>query len=264
MRIPDREGGLTRRVARRGLVIVAALAVAALGASSAFAAPQAVSGSQLNVYAAASLTETFPRIDKKPKYNFAGSNQLAQQIRQGAPADVFAAASPKDPTALYNEGLIEKPVVFAYNKLVVIVPKSNPGRITSVYHLQRPGTKVVIGQVGLPIGDYTRLILKNLGISKAVLKNVKSNEPDVKSIVGKVVLGEADAGIVYRTDVNPVSAKVSFFRFPTWSQPPVRYLIAVVKSSNNKPAARAFVKRVIGPIGRGNLSGAGFGLPPKR
>lgn len=247
-----------------GLAIVAAVAAATVVAGPASARPEASAGSRLNVFAAASLTEVFPRIDKKPKYNFAGSNQLAQQIRQGAPADVFAAASPKEPLALFGDGLIEKPRIFAYNKLVVIVPKSNPAHIKSVYNLQKPGTKVVIGSVGLPIGDYTRVILKNLGISKAVLKNVVSNEPDVKSIVGKVVLGEADAGIVYRTDVKPVASKASFFRFPAWSQPPVRYMIAVVKSSRNKAAARAFVNRVIGPIGRGNLSGAGFGLPPKR
>ena len=93
--------------------------------------------------------------------------------------------------------------MFAYNKLVVIVPNSNPAHITSVYSLRKPGVKLVIGQVGVPIGDYTRVILRNLGILKASLANVVSQEPDVKSIVGKVVLGEADAGIVYRTDVNP-------------------------------------------------------------
>lgn len=255
--------GVEKRM-RRSLAIVVAAALAAVGASSASAKPEAVAGSQLNVYAAASLTAVFPTIDKKAKYNFAGSNQLAAQIRQGAPADVFAAASPKDPTALFNEGLVERPIVFAYNKLVVIVPRSNPANITSVYSLRKAGVKLVIGQAGLPIGDYTRVILKNLGISKAVLANVKSQEPDVKSIVGKVVLGEADAGIVYRTDVTPVENKVKFFRFPAWSQPPVRYMISVVKSSRNKAAARAFVKRVLGPIGRGNLSGAGFGLPPKK
>ncbi len=219
---------------------------------------------QLNVFAAASLTEVFPKIDPKPKYNFAGSNTLAAQIRQGAPADVFAAASTKDPQALFAEGLCDKPVTFAYNKLVVIVPKSNPANIKTVFDLKKPGVKLVLAAPGVPVGDYARQILKNLGISAAVLKNVVSNEPDVKSVVGKVVLGEADAGIVYRTDVAPVADQVTFLRFPGWSQPPVRYQICVVTKSQNRAAAQAFVNRVLGPIGRGNLSGAGFGLPPKQ
>jgi molybdate transport system substrate-binding protein len=219
---------------------------------------------QLNVFAAASLTEVFPRIDPKPKYNFAGSNTLLAQIEQGAPADVFASANTSYPQQLYSEGKCEKPVVYASNKLVVIVPKSNPAGIKSVFDLRKPGVKVVVAGVGVPVGDYTRTILGNLDLTESVMANVVSNEPDVRSVTSKVALGQADAGFVYRSDLAPVASQVSFIRIPAWAQPPVRYAMCVLKSSRHLKEARAFQARVLGPIGRGNLSGALFGLPPKR
>jgi molybdate transport system substrate-binding protein len=258
-----KEDGL-RRISRAVLAALA-VAIAVTVTASVGARNTTHQGSaQLNVFAAASLTEVFPKIDPRPRYTFAGSNTLLQQIRQGAPADVFASASPRETQAAYEEGLCEKPVTFAYNKVVVIVPRSNPAGIKTVFDLRKPGIKVVIAAQGVPVGDYTRTILKNLGISSAVLANVVSNEPDVKSVVGKVTLGEADAGFVYRTDVTPVRDKVQFLRIPAWAQPPVRYQICVVRRTQNRQAAQAFVDRVLGPIGRGNLSGALFGLPPKR
>jgi len=252
--------------ARRLALVAAVVGVAAALPMAAAARVEAQGGGAdaLRIFAAASLTEVFPKIDKRPTYNFASSNSLLQQIRQGAPADVFAAASPREPAAAYREGLCELPRTFAYNKLVIIIPDENPAHIDSVFDLRRPGVKVVIAQQGVPIGDYTRQLLRNLGISRAVLANVVSQEPDVKAVVSKIVLGEGDVGFVYRTDVKPVANDVNFYRLPTWAQPPVRYQICVVKSSDHKAAARAFVKRVLGPIGRGNLSGALFTLPPKR
>lgn len=246
------------------LAVLAAIVAAASLAATAGARVAEPAGSQLNVYAAASLTEVFPKIDSKPKYNFAGSNTLLAQIEQGAPADVFASANTAYPDQLFREGKCEQPVIYAYNKVVVVIPRSNPAGIETVFDLTKPGVKVVIAGVGVPVGDYTRVILKNLGISKAVLANVVSNEPDVKSVTSKVSLGQADVGFVYRTDVVPVASQVSFVRIPAWAQPPVRYSLCVLKSSPNLQAARAFQARVVGPIGRGNLSGALFGLPPKR
>jgi molybdate transport system substrate-binding protein len=219
---------------------------------------------QLDVFAAASLTEVFPRIDPKPRYNFAASNTLLQQLRQGASADVFASASPRETKAAFDEGLCDRPVTFAYNRLVVIVPKSNPAGIESVFDLTKPGVKVVVASQGVPVGDYTRTILKNLGISGPVLANVVSNEPDVKSVVAKVTLGEGDAGFVYRTDVAPVKNEVSFLNLPSRAQPPVLYQLCITRTTQHRAAAEAFVRRVLGPIGRGNLSGLLFGLPPKR
>jgi molybdate transport system substrate-binding protein len=225
-----------------------------------FPAAASVGASQVTVFAAASLTEVFPKIDRAPRYSFAGSDQLAFQIQQGAPADVYAAASPKYPEQLFSQGLVLKPVVFATNRLVLVLPASNPAGIRSVFDLRRSGIKLVIGQKGVPIGDYTRTILRNLGLS-SVLSNVVSQETDVKSIVGKVVLGEADAGFVYVTDVKPAAGKVKVVRLPGWAQPKVKYEIAVVKASPNRASAQAFVRRVLAKNGRAALAAAGFGLP---
>jgi molybdate transport system substrate-binding protein len=236
--------------------------VVALFGLLAVPAVASVGASRITVFAAASLTETFPKIDRAPRYSFAGSDQLAFQIQQGAPADVYAAASPKYPEQLFSQGLLLKPVVFATNKLVLLLPASNPAAIRSVFDLERSGIKLVIGQKGVPVGDYTRTVLKNLGLS-SVLSNVVSQETDVKSIVGKVVLGEADAGFVYVTDAKPVAGKVKVVRLPGWAQPKVKYEIAVVKASPNRAAAQAFVRKVLAKNGRGALAAAGFGLPKK-
>jgi molybdate transport system substrate-binding protein len=235
------------------------LLVAAI--AGALAVPAATTAaSPITVFAAASLTSVFPRISPAPRYSFAGSDQLALQLQQGAPADVYAAASPKYPELLYHQGLLRKPVVFATNRLVLIVPRGNPARIGSVYDLRRSGIKLVIGDKGVPIGAYTRQILDTIGISADVLKNVVSEETDVKGIVGKVALGEADAGFVYATDARPVAGRVNVMPLPAWAQPPIRYEIAVVKGGR-EAAARGFVARVTGKLGRTALRRAGFGLP---
>jgi molybdate transport system substrate-binding protein len=235
-----------------------ALAVAAL------AFPSTVSGgTPITVFAAASLTEVLPRIDKAPRYSFAGSDQLALQIRQGAPVDVFAGASPKYTQLLYRDGFVLKPVLFATNKLIVLVPRSNPAGIHSVYDLRRAGVKVVIGVRSVPIGTYTRQILDTLGITADVTKNVVSEETDVKGIVAKVALGEADAGFVYRTDAKPVTSRTRTIALPNWAQPAIRYEVAVVKASSHRAAAQALVKKMISKRGRLLLASAGFGLPKK-
>ena len=239
-------------------------ALAALFALVALVLPGATgAGGSFTVYAAASLTEVFPKISPKPRYSFAGSDQLALQIRQGAPADVYAAASPKYTQLLYRDGLVGKPVTFAKNRLIVIVPKSNPAKIHSVYDLRRSGVKVVMGDQSVPIGSYTRQLLDNLGIKDAVLHNVVSQETDVKGIVAKVALGEADAGFVYRTDAKPVSARVEKVFLPVWAQPPVRYQIAIVSSTPRKVEARAFIRKVLAKRSRMLLRRAGFGLPKR-
>jgi molybdate transport system substrate-binding protein len=234
-------------------------------AFAALALPASVSGgTPITVFAAASLTEVFPRIAPSPRYSFAGSDQLALQIRQGAPVDVYAAASPKYTQLLYRDGFVLKPVAFATNKLIILVPKSNPANINTVYDLRREGIKLVIGDRTVPIGTYTRQILDTLGITADVTKNVVSQETDVKGIVTKVALGEADAGLVYRTDAKPVASRTRSIALPDWAQPPIRYEVAVVKTSSNLTAARAFVKQVVSKRGRLLLAQAGFGLPKKK
>lgn len=239
-------------------------ALATLFAILALSVPSATgAGGNFTVYAAASLTEVFPKLDDSPRYSFAGSDQLALQIRQGAPADVYAAASPKYTQLLYHDGLVRKPITFATNKLIVMVPKSNPGRIDSVYDLRRQGVKVVIGDRGVPIGSYTRQLLDALGITDSVMRNVVSQETDVKGIVSKVALGEADAGFVYVTDARPVASKVRKVLLPGWAQPLIRYEIAVVSSTPRTVGARAFIRKVTSKRGRLLLKRAGFGLPKK-
>src|SRR5690349_9842278 len=250
MRIP--------RIAR--LILVTAVVAAAATAGAAPAAPQRPAAG-LKVFAAASLTDVFPYLDRSESYSFAGSDTLATQIKLGAPADVFAAASPDAPQALYNAHVVGKPVTFATNRLVVIVPRGNPGGIHSVFDLKRPGTKLVIGTPTVPIGAYTRQVLANLGVTKAVLANVVDQERDVRSIVAKLALGVADAGFVYVTDQRSASGQVAGIGIPTWAQPPVRYQIAVVSSSGNKAAGQAFVKRLLGRTGRKALLKYGFGVP---
>jgi molybdate transport system substrate-binding protein len=234
-------------------------------ALAALVLPASVSGATtLNVFAAASLTEVFPKIDKSERYSFAGSDQLALQIRQGAPADLFASASPKYTELAYRDGYVQRPVVFATNRLIVILPKSNPGGIKTVYDLRRPGLKIVIGDKAVPVGTYTRQILDALGITNDVMSNVVSQETDVKGIVSKVALGEADAGFVYRTDAKPVAGRTRTIALPDWAQPPIRYEIAIVKSSAHAAAARAYLKKVTSTRGRKLLAAAGFGLPKRK
>ena len=249
-----------RRLASVIVLAVACLAGLALASSS--RASRQDSG-KLAVFAAASLTDVFPKLNDQPRYSFAGSDQLAAQIQLGAQVDVFAAASPKYPELLYHQGLVRKPVVFATNRLVIVVPRSNPARIASVYDLRRSGVRVVIGDKSVPVGSYTRQLLDTLGITADVMKNVVSEETDVKGIVAKVALGEADAGFVYRTDAEPVAKQVKTVGLPGWAQPPVRYELAVVAASAHAAAARAFVRRVLSKRGRSLLSHAGFGLPKR-
>jgi molybdate transport system substrate-binding protein len=216
---------------------------------------------RITVFAASSLTDVFPTIDKRPRFSFASSSTLAEQIRQGAPADIFASADAKNPQLLYREGLCDKPTVFATNALVVVYPKSNPGNLKTVFDIRRPGLKVVIARQGVPVGDYTRAVLRNLGILRAVLANVVSEEADARSVLAKVALGEADAGFVYRTDAATLRKRIGATVIPRRAQPPIRYGVCVVTSSDDRMAARAFVESVLGKTGRTRLTAAGFGVP---
>jgi molybdate transport system substrate-binding protein len=214
----------------------------------------------LAIFAAASLTTVFPQIAPHDHYSFSGSNMLAAQIQQGAPADVFASANTKLPEQLYEQGLVEKPVVFTRNELILIVPKSNPAGIHSAYDLRKPGVKLVVGAVGVPVGDYTRVVLHNLGLDD-VLSNVVSQETDVREVLAKVALGEADAGFVYVTDARTVRGKVATIGIRWSAQPIVQYAVAVVKSSPHLAAARAFVRGLLGKTAQAKLRAAGFLAP---
>jgi molybdate transport system substrate-binding protein len=225
------------------------------------AAPHAATADRPIVLAAASMTEVLPRIEPEGRFSFAGSNQLAQQIRQGAPFDVFLSASPVYTQQLSGEGRVRKPVAFATNSLVLIVPRSNPQQLRTVYDLaRRPKLRLVVAGAKVPIGLYTREVLKRLGLLR-VLRKAVSQEPDVKGIVGKVALGEADAGFVYRTDVRPVADKVKAITLPAKSQPTVVYEAAIATEPRSLESAQAFLIALLGPEGRRELRTAGFGLP---
>jgi molybdate transport system substrate-binding protein len=236
------------------VIVVCLFALLAGPAASATRHTQA----QITVFAASSLTNVFPAIDSKEKYSFGGSNTLAAQIRQGAPAGVFASANMTIPLQLFQSGFCSRPIVFTRNTLVIVVPTANPAGIHSIYDLTRPGVKLDIAGSGVPVGSYTLQILKNMNLSKAVLKNVVSQETDVREVLAKVALGEADAGFVYSTDAKTVPGKVKVIKVPAWAQPKVQYGICVVARSGDQADGQAFVKRVLSKAGQKKLLEFGF------
>jgi len=236
------------------LALLAAALAATIAVAGATAGPNA---ERATVYAAASLTNAFPKIAPSARYSFAGSNMLAAQIRQGAPADVFASANMKIPLGLYGDGFCSKPVVFTRNALVLIVPRANPAHIKSVFDLRRKGIKLVVAGQGVPVGDYTLQVLEKLKLT-GVLRNVVSRETDVREVLAKVALGEADAGFVYSTDARTVPRKVRALSVPAGGRPSVEYGICIVLASGNKAVARAFVKRALGRPGQDVLRRYGF------
>ena len=259
---------------RRAAVLAIGVAAAVAGcgstnsgiATTGFAGASSTSssgsgGGRPTVMAAASLTKVFPQIDANAKYTFGGSGALETDIEQGAPADVFAAASPKQPAALLAKGLVEKPVEFATNTLVMIVPKDNPAHIASVSDVTKAGVKLVICDETVPCGDYARNAFKNLGITSAAMKNVVSQTTDVTQTVAEVALGQADVGFVYITDADAAKGKVTPINLPPRAKPGAKDYIAVVKSAPHAAAARAFVAAVLSPAGQAKLRAAGFGAP---
>jgi molybdate transport system substrate-binding protein len=238
-------------------LLLAALAVGVLAVGSA-GAKTGRSQAQLTVLAAASLTDVFPAIDGTQKYSFAGSNALATQIRNGAPADVFASANTDIPALLYSQGFVDKPVNFTRNTLVVVVPKSNPAGIKTVYDLTKDGVKIDVANSAVPVGSYTLQILKNMNLTAKVQANVVSQETDVREVLSKVALGQADAGFVYSTDAKTVANQVTVIKLPAWAQPKVTYAMAVVSRSANKADAQAYIQKILGKAGQAKLQAYGF------
>jgi molybdate transport system substrate-binding protein len=241
-----------------GIALVGALATGALAEKK----------TTLNVFAAASLLEAFNRIasdfeqqnpDVKVRIQFAGSQTLAAQIEHGAEADVFASADDRWMDYLAKRNFLEsKPRTFAGNHLVLVVPKSNPGRVDRVQDIARPGVRVIVGSTMVPVGDYTRQVLSNLSGDPAygddfgsrVVRNVVSQEENVKSIVNKVVLGEADAGFVYRSDVTHNTARhATMLELPPSARVVARYPIAVLKG-HRTGLGNKFVDYVLSPAGQ--------------
>jgi molybdate transport system substrate-binding protein len=215
----------------------------------------------LTVFAASSLTDVLPKVDSTERYSFGGSNTLAAQITQGAPADVFASANLALPEQLYAKGLVTRPYVLTHNTLVLVVPWANPARIHSVADLRKPDVKIVIAGSAVPVGAYTLQVLKTMQMTD-VLDNVVSREADVRDVLAKVALGEADAGFVYATDARTVSGRVTVLRLPVWARPNVAYGIAVVTASKHRDAAAAYLKMLLGK--RAQTTFRSYGFLPRR
>lgn len=225
--------------------------------------------SVLTVYAAASLTDAFKDLGKtleaghpvlSVRFNFAGSQQLALQIEQGAPADVFASADQRWMSYAMEKGLVAgDPTIFARNRLVAIVPRANPARIGRLQDLARRGIKLVVAAEAVPAGRYSRETLENLAgapgfppeYHRRVLANVVSQEENVKAVVAKVQLGEADAGLVYRSDVTSAVARfVRVLEIPDPYNVIATYPIAVLKAGRNPKAAEELVALVSSAAGQ--------------
>ena len=245
---------------------IAALAALLLLGASVVAASVALAGTQakprLTIFAAASLTNVFPRIDGRESYSFGGSNSLAAQIQQGLPVDVFASADTRLPARLHAQGLVTRPVRFTSNKLAIVVAKGDPLKIRRPRDLERSGLRVVLAAAGVPVGDYTRRVLANLGLSDLVGKAV-AQETDVREVLTQVALGEADAGFVYLTDAKAFAGKVGVIGIPKKAQPTVSYGAAAVESSTHLKEAKAWVQQLLRRPAQAKLRAAGF-LPPAR
>ncbi|MEV5707868.1 molybdate ABC transporter substrate-binding protein [Actinoallomurus sp. NPDC052274] len=218
------------------------------------------------VFAAASLTESFTSLGKafesshpgvRVKFNFGGSSALAQQIDQGAPADVFAAASPATMKQVTDAGRASTPRVFARNRLEIAVPKGSSGKVTSLRDLTDPKVKVVLCAPQVPCGAAA---LKALAAAKLTVKPV-SQEQDVKAALTKVRLNEADAALVYRTDVKAAAGQVQGIDFPEAAQAINDYPIAALTKAPQPGLAGEFVQSVLSPQGQATLQQAGFEQP---
>lgn len=230
----------------------------------------------LTVFAAASLTDVFKEIGREFElanpgvqviFNFAGSQVLRMQLQQGAHADVFASADHKNMDLLIAENLIASNSYqdFATNQLIIILASGNPGKLETLNDLSNPDLKLILADPSVPAGNYARQVLSKMSkdpaygeeFTSAVLSNVVSNETDVRQVVTKVELGEADAGIVYISDVVAVPG-LATLSFPEGFNIIAQYPIAILSSALNPEPAEKFISFVLSPGGRAILEKWGF------
>jgi molybdate transport system substrate-binding protein len=218
----------------------------------------------ISVLAAASLTDAFNALGVSfhaanpgvtVKFSFAGTPTLVTQIEQGAPADVFASADTTNMDKLKGDGFTSgTPQVFARNKLEIVVAPGNPKKIGALADLAKPGVIYITAGPTVPAGKYALQALKSAGVSVTP----RSLETDVKSVVSKIELGEADAGIVYTTDVTAAGSKVQGVPIPDNYNILATYPIVTVKATTNSAAANAFITYVLSPAGQAKLQSFGF------
>ncbi|HEX3477037.1 MAG TPA: molybdate ABC transporter substrate-binding protein [Kofleriaceae bacterium] len=244
--------------------------IAALVVCGCAAPARAEESREITVFAAASLREAFEDLGKtfeakthvKVRLNLAGSQELRTQIENGARADVFASADQKHMDALVTAKLATAPRTFARNTPVIIVPRDNPAKVTSFQDLPK-AKKIVIGVPEVPIGNYTLQILDKAGadFKGKVLANVVSREQNVRQVLAKVTLGEADAAVVYRTDAMAGKDKVAIIEIPAKVNVVAEYPVAVLARAPEAAAARAFVDLLLSADGQKRLAAAGFVAP---
>jgi len=249
------------------LLIAVGLVVVGCGSNDDNTASSADKGDVV-VSAATSLTQAFGTYAESferanAQLNFAGSDELATQIRSGAKVDVFASANTKLPDELYKDKRVDKPVVFATNRLVLAVPEDSD-EVGSLDDLAKKGTTLAIGAKDVPIGTYTRKVLGGLsaGAQKSIFANVKTEEPNVGGISAKLTQGAVDAGFLYFTDVQATNGRLTAIELPDKLQPEVAYGVAIVKSAPNRKTARAFIDGLLTGDGAAALRDAGFEPPP--
>ena len=249
----------------RVLVVLFVLALAGCGGDD---DESAAERPQITVSAAASLKTAFTNYGEQfavadARFSFAGSDELAAQIEQGVKPDVYAAANAKLPDALYEKGLVEQPTVFAGNRLVLAVP-ADGDKVASLEDLEQEGVKLAIGAEDVPVGTYTRTVLDKLPAAqrKAILANVRTEEPDVAGITGKLTQRAVDAGFLYISDVRATDGALEAIELPDDLQPDVAYGVAVVKGAKQPEAARAFIAGLLDGAGARALEDAGFEPPP--
>ncbi|MGA3359033.1 MAG: molybdate ABC transporter substrate-binding protein [Halobacteriota archaeon] len=243
---------------------------------------QNTQSTKLTVFAAASLTDAFNETAQAFEannsgvtvaLNYAGSQVLATQIKQGATADVFASADQKNMKSVQDAGLMNNSsvAIFAENKLAIIVPTGNPANITSLIDLAKPGVKLDICNSSVPCGNYTLQMLAKAsnnstygsGFTNSVLANVVSQETNVNDVVAKVALGQADAGMVYKSDVPAAyQSKVQVITIPDSVNVLAQYPIGILSGSQNAQLAQSFINFVTSPAGQAILLKYGFILPP--
>ena len=257
------------------LLPIALIACTDSAGTTSTSTPAPLSG-KVTVFAASSLTDVFKTVatafqQANPgvtvEFNFGASSALAAQLEQAAPADVFASADAANMQKVVDRKLIAgPPVTFARNLPVIVVPAANRAAIATPRDLAKPGTKLVLAGPDVPIGNYARQILDRLtadpsygaAFKDAALRNVVSNEANVRAILTKVELGEADAGIVYRTDALVSGSKVRVVELPGSANVIATYPAGVVAGAKNAEAARAFIAFLTGAEGQAALKAAGF------
>ncbi len=262
---------------RTGTLLSLWFALFALAGCGGGSGSSSAASPELTILAAASLTDAFSDLATAFEaqndgvtvvLNFAGSAQLAAQLREGAAADLFASANPAQVQAVVDAGRVTAGAaeLFASNRLTIIVPAGNPAAIATLDDLARPGVQLLVAAPGVPVRQYTDEVLARLPLSRktAITTNIVSEESNVRQVAAKIALGEADAGIVYTTDLTPdIAGQVQQVAIPAALNVVATYPIAPLSDAPHPAWAQRFIEFTLSPEGQAILAGWGFVGPPE-